>query len=198
MKQTLKITISPTKPKGIAYKLRTKKMPHPPFHMEKEGGAGKGLKTTIEEGIVIPNLTKKITPILSSWKDGWGNNYNKWSSMAMLFPSICAWGSPSPFAFSCYSNGTTTTFSWSFIIKIVISKFKIFLTCFSNIFTHFHLLVLTISLGTNGTTSSTFACYPITLAPKCLSFTTPPMPSTTFIETYWSTPAFFAFFQVCN
>jgi hypothetical protein len=66
MKQTLKITISPTKPKGIAYKLRTKKMPHPPFHMKKEGGAGKGLKTTIEEGIVIPNLIKKIAPILST------------------------------------------------------------------------------------------------------------------------------------
>jgi hypothetical protein len=37
MKQTLKITISPTKPKGIAYKFRPKKMPHPPSHMEKEG-----------------------------------------------------------------------------------------------------------------------------------------------------------------
>jgi hypothetical protein len=39
MKQTLKITISPTKFKGIAYRFKPKKMPHPPFHMEKEGGA---------------------------------------------------------------------------------------------------------------------------------------------------------------
>jgi hypothetical protein len=27
--------------------------------MEKEGGAGKGLKTTIKKGIAITNLTKK-------------------------------------------------------------------------------------------------------------------------------------------
>jgi hypothetical protein len=59
MKQTLKITISPTKPKGIAYKLKQKKMPHPLSHMEKEGGVGKVLRTTIEEGIAITNLTKK-------------------------------------------------------------------------------------------------------------------------------------------
>jgi len=39
MKLTLKKTISPTKPWGIAYKLWPQKMPHPPFHMEKEGGA---------------------------------------------------------------------------------------------------------------------------------------------------------------
>ncbi len=35
-----------------------KKMPHPPSHMEKEGGACKGLRTTIKEGIAIINLTK--------------------------------------------------------------------------------------------------------------------------------------------
>jgi hypothetical protein len=58
MKKTLKITISPSKPKGIAYRLRPKKMPHPPSHMEKEGGACKGLKTIIKEGIAITNLTK--------------------------------------------------------------------------------------------------------------------------------------------
>jgi hypothetical protein len=34
-------------------------MPHPPFHMEKEGGACRGLNTTIKEGIAITNLTKK-------------------------------------------------------------------------------------------------------------------------------------------
>jgi len=34
-------------------------MPHPPSHMEKEGGAHKGLRTTIKEHIVITNLTKK-------------------------------------------------------------------------------------------------------------------------------------------
>jgi hypothetical protein len=59
MKQTLKITISPTKCEGIAYRLRPKKMPHPPFHMEKEGGACKGLRTTIKKGITITNLTEK-------------------------------------------------------------------------------------------------------------------------------------------
>jgi hypothetical protein len=58
MKQILKITISPTKPQGIAYKLRFKKMSHPPSHMEKEGEACKGLRTTIKEGIAITNLTK--------------------------------------------------------------------------------------------------------------------------------------------
>jgi hypothetical protein len=59
MKQTLKITISPIKCKGIAYKLRFLKMPHLPFHIEKEGGASKGLRTTIKKGITITNLTKK-------------------------------------------------------------------------------------------------------------------------------------------
>ncbi len=34
-------------------------MPHPPSHMRKEGGVGKGLRTTIKEGIAITNLTKK-------------------------------------------------------------------------------------------------------------------------------------------
>jgi len=40
-------------------------MPHPPFHMEKEGGVGRGLRTTIKEGIAIMNLTQKNPPILS-------------------------------------------------------------------------------------------------------------------------------------
>jgi hypothetical protein len=66
MKKTLKIRISPTKPKGIAYRLKPKKMPHPPSHMEKEGGACKGLTTIIKEGIVITNLTKKTPPVLST------------------------------------------------------------------------------------------------------------------------------------
>jgi hypothetical protein len=51
MKQTLQIKISPTKPKCIAYKFRQKKMPHPLSRMEKEGGVGKGLRTTIKEGL---------------------------------------------------------------------------------------------------------------------------------------------------
>jgi len=34
--------------------------------MEKEGGASKGLKTIIEEGVAITNLTKKITPTFST------------------------------------------------------------------------------------------------------------------------------------
>jgi hypothetical protein len=34
-------------------------MPHAPSHMEKEGETNKGLRTTIKEGIVITNLTKK-------------------------------------------------------------------------------------------------------------------------------------------
>jgi hypothetical protein len=42
MKQTLKITIPPKKPKGIAYKLKQKKLPNPPSHMEKEDGAKVG------------------------------------------------------------------------------------------------------------------------------------------------------------
>jgi hypothetical protein len=59
MKQTFKIT-SPTKPKGIAYKLRQKKNAHPPFQMEKAGRPTKGSWTTIKEGIAMTNLTKKI------------------------------------------------------------------------------------------------------------------------------------------
>jgi len=90
MKQTLKLIVSLTKPQGIAYKLRPKKMPHPPSHMEKDSGVGKGLKTTIKEGIAIMNLTKKNPPILSTREDGWGYNHNKWNSMAMSPPSICA------------------------------------------------------------------------------------------------------------
>jgi hypothetical protein len=39
--------------------LNNKKMPHPHSHVEKEGGVGKGLRTTIEESIVITNVTKK-------------------------------------------------------------------------------------------------------------------------------------------
>jgi hypothetical protein len=66
MKQTLKIRISPTQPKGIAYRLRPKKNSHPPFHMEKEGGPCKGLRTTIKESITITNLTKKTPPTLST------------------------------------------------------------------------------------------------------------------------------------
>jgi hypothetical protein len=37
-KETLKTTISSTKPMGIAYKLRPKKNTPPTFSMEKEGG----------------------------------------------------------------------------------------------------------------------------------------------------------------
>jgi len=59
MKQTLKITISPTKPKGIAYKIKQKKMPHPPSHMEKEGGACRGLKTTIKKRYCNHKFDKK-------------------------------------------------------------------------------------------------------------------------------------------
>jgi hypothetical protein len=66
MKQNLKVTISPTKLKGITYRLSQKQMPHPPSHMEKEGGASKCLRTIIKEGIIITNLTKKNPPILST------------------------------------------------------------------------------------------------------------------------------------
>jgi hypothetical protein len=45
--------------------------------MEKEGGACKSLRITIKKGITITNFTKKTPPILSTRKDGWGNNYNK-------------------------------------------------------------------------------------------------------------------------
>jgi hypothetical protein len=57
--------------------------------------------------------------------------------------------------------------------QIILSKsisiwLKSILDVFPNVFTRFHFS--TISLGTNGTTSSTHVCYPITLASKCLSF----------------------------
>jgi len=41
-------------------------MPHPPFHMEKEGGACIGLRTTIKEGIAITNFIEKTPSILST------------------------------------------------------------------------------------------------------------------------------------
>jgi hypothetical protein len=41
--------------------------------MEKEGGVGKGLRTTSKEDIVIKNLTKKTPPILSTKEDGCNN-----------------------------------------------------------------------------------------------------------------------------
>jgi hypothetical protein len=41
-------------------------MPHPPSHMEKEGGACIGLKTIIKEVIAITNLTEKTPPIFST------------------------------------------------------------------------------------------------------------------------------------
>jgi hypothetical protein len=72
-KQTLKVTISPTKLKGIAYKLRQQKNAPPTFSMEKEGGANKGVRTTSREGIAITNFTKTNPPILSTREDGWGN-----------------------------------------------------------------------------------------------------------------------------
>jgi hypothetical protein len=37
-------------------------MPHPHSNVEKEGGLGKGLRTTIKESIAITNLTKKTHP----------------------------------------------------------------------------------------------------------------------------------------
>jgi len=67
LKKPKKITISSTKPMGIAYKLRPKKNAPSTFSMEKEGGAGKGfLKTTNKEGIAITNLTKKTPSIFST------------------------------------------------------------------------------------------------------------------------------------
>jgi hypothetical protein len=41
MKQTLKITISPTKPKGIAYKLQQKKCPTHFFTWKRKVGQAK-------------------------------------------------------------------------------------------------------------------------------------------------------------
>jgi len=65
MKQTFKIT-SPTKPKGIAHKLKPKKNVPPTFSHGEGGRACKGLRTIIKEGIVITNLSKKTPPILST------------------------------------------------------------------------------------------------------------------------------------
>ncbi len=76
-KQTSKITISSTKPKGIAYKLTPKKNTPPTFSMEKEGGVGKGLRTTSKEGIVITNLTKKPHPSSQLERMGGAIIYNK-------------------------------------------------------------------------------------------------------------------------
>jgi hypothetical protein len=46
--------------------LNQKKIPHPPFHMEKvshgKGRWGKNLKTIINKGIANTNLLKKIHP----------------------------------------------------------------------------------------------------------------------------------------
>jgi hypothetical protein len=42
--------------------LNNKKIPHPHSHVEKEGGVGKGLRTTIDESIAITNVTKKTHP----------------------------------------------------------------------------------------------------------------------------------------
>jgi len=41
MKKTLKIKIFSTKPKGIAYKLKQKKMLHPPFPWRRKVGQAK-------------------------------------------------------------------------------------------------------------------------------------------------------------
>jgi hypothetical protein len=41
-------------------------MPHPPSHMEKEGGACISFKTTIKEVIAITNLIEKTLPIVST------------------------------------------------------------------------------------------------------------------------------------
>jgi hypothetical protein len=70
MKQTLKITISPTNPKGIVYRLGQKKMAHPPSHMEKEGGACRDLKTIIKKCIAIKKLTKQNPTHLFHF-EGW-------------------------------------------------------------------------------------------------------------------------------
>jgi len=40
-------------------------MAHPPFHMEKEGGACIGLRTIIKKGIAITNFIEKTPSILS-------------------------------------------------------------------------------------------------------------------------------------
>jgi len=93
------------------------------------------------------------------------------------------------------------TFSCFFIIKIVLSKsISIWSTSPLDVYPTSSLTSTcsssTISLGTNGTTFSTFACYPITPTSKCLLFVTPPMPSITSTKTCWYALAFFAFFLV--
>jgi hypothetical protein len=121
MKQTLKITISPTKLKGIAYNLHQKQMPHSPSHMENEGGACKGLMTTIKKGIVITNLTKK-KPHPSSPLERMGgviiiiSEVNGYVTFINMCINILI-------TLFCFGNGgAKTTFSWFTIIKIVISK----------------------------------------------------------------------------
>jgi hypothetical protein len=75
-KQTLKITISFTKPKGIAYKFKPKKNAPCTFSMEKEGGTGKGfLKTIIKQGIGINFLKKKPHPSFQLERMGCVINY---------------------------------------------------------------------------------------------------------------------------
>ncbi len=57
---------SRTKAWGIAFKLYPQKMPHPPFHVEKEGGAKVGLRSIINKGITTKELTKRKTPLILS------------------------------------------------------------------------------------------------------------------------------------
>jgi hypothetical protein len=40
-------------------------MPHPPSHMEKEGGSCKGLKTTIKKGITIFERMARVIIIIN-------------------------------------------------------------------------------------------------------------------------------------
>jgi hypothetical protein len=49
----------------------------PPTLSHGKGRWGKGLKTTINEGIATKNLTKKTPPIFSTWEDGWGKSLKR-------------------------------------------------------------------------------------------------------------------------
>jgi hypothetical protein len=74
MKQTLKITISSTKPKGIAYKLRPKKCPTHLFTWRRKVGKRWGLSSKINQGIATQKLTKKkAPPIFSNKEDEWSD-----------------------------------------------------------------------------------------------------------------------------
>jgi hypothetical protein len=177
--------------KTLRYCLKTlSKKDAPPTFSHGEGRWGKGLKPTINEGIAITNLTKKnpthplhLRGCMGQWITIGEVQYVTSFIMCMRF-NICM------FVFSCFSTGIGTTFSYSFIIKIIFSKSTSILLASPTNVSPMSSPTCTyssiISFGANATTSSmlTYAYCPITLAFKSPSFMTLPMPFTNSTKAY--------------